>query len=95
VRQRQWTCRAAAAVLRRPWLTRAVVALLAHWPRLARPVVYHLNSRTTRPARVGGEPEAPSKGESGSPLLGASGSPSYLKHPRGRVFFDSLSPHAL
>jgi len=53
VRHRQWTCRAAAAVLRRPWLTRAVVALLAHWPRLARPVVYHLNSRTTRPAASG------------------------------------------
>jgi menaquinone-9 beta-reductase len=50
VRRRQLTCRAAAAVLRRPWLTHAVVALLAHWPRLACPIVYHLNSRTTRPA---------------------------------------------
>jgi flavin-dependent dehydrogenase len=45
--RRQLLCRAAAAVLRRPWLTRAAVALLAHLPRLARPIVYHLNYRAT------------------------------------------------
>ncbi len=49
VRRRQLLCRAAAAVLRRPWLTRGVVALLAHLPRLAGPIVYHLNNHPARP----------------------------------------------
>jgi flavin-dependent dehydrogenase len=53
VSRRQWICRVAAAILRRPWLTQAAIALLAHWPRLAGPIVYHLNSRTTRPAASG------------------------------------------
>jgi flavin-dependent dehydrogenase len=48
VGRRQWTCHAAAAVLRRPWLTRACVGVLSCWPRLAGPVIYHLNDRTTR-----------------------------------------------
>jgi flavin-dependent dehydrogenase len=47
VRRRQLTCHLAAAVLRRPWLTNTVVALLANWPRIARPIVYYLNRRTT------------------------------------------------
>jgi flavin-dependent dehydrogenase len=48
VGRRQWACRAAAAVLRRPWLTRACVGMVSRWPRLAGPVVYHLNGRRTR-----------------------------------------------
>src|SRR5438045_364829 len=32
-------------------------------------------------SEISGEPEAPSKGESGSPLLGASGSPAYYLPP--------------
>jgi flavin-dependent dehydrogenase len=53
VRRRQWTCRAAAAVLRRPSLTRAVLALLSRWPHLARPIVYHLHNRRAWPAAAG------------------------------------------
>ena len=37
VGRRQTVCRAAAAVLRRPWLTRLVVRLLAQAPVLAAP----------------------------------------------------------
>jgi flavin-dependent dehydrogenase len=40
--RRQHVCRAAAAVLRRPWLTKLVVRLLAHAPVLAGPVVRSL-----------------------------------------------------
>ena len=43
VGRRQYVCRAAAAVLRRPWLTRLVVRLLGHAPGLAGPVVRWLN----------------------------------------------------
>ncbi len=43
VGRRQTVCRTAAAVLRRPWLTRLVVRLLAHAPGLAAPVVRLLN----------------------------------------------------
>jgi menaquinone-9 beta-reductase len=42
---RQGVCRAAAAVLRRPWLTRTVVALLRLVPDLAVPVVRRLNRK--------------------------------------------------
>jgi menaquinone-9 beta-reductase len=44
VQRRQRICRVAASVLRRPWLTRAVIAILAHAPRLARPIVCQLNT---------------------------------------------------
>jgi flavin-dependent dehydrogenase len=47
VTARQGLCRAAAAVLRRPWLTRAVVGLLRLLPALAVPVVRRLH----RPSR--------------------------------------------
>ncbi len=43
VGRRQAVCRAAAAVLRRPWLTRLVVRLLVHAPALAGPVIRRLN----------------------------------------------------
>jgi 2-polyprenyl-6-methoxyphenol hydroxylase-like FAD-dependent oxidoreductase len=43
VTRRQSLCRMTAAVLRRPWLTKLVVALLSWLPGLARPVVAHLN----------------------------------------------------
>ena len=43
VGRRQTVCQAAAAVLRRPWLTRLVVRVLAHAPMLAAPVVRCLN----------------------------------------------------
>jgi flavin-dependent dehydrogenase len=43
VGRRQGVCRAAAAVLRRPWLTRLVVRLLGHAPALAGPVIRRLN----------------------------------------------------
>jgi flavin-dependent dehydrogenase len=45
VTQRQGLCRAAAAVLRRPWLTRSIVALLRLAPGLAGSVVRRLNAR--------------------------------------------------
>jgi flavin-dependent dehydrogenase len=41
----QLTCRAAAAVLRQPWLARWLIALLAKAPALARPVIRSLNTR--------------------------------------------------
>jgi flavin-dependent dehydrogenase len=41
--RRQHVCRAAAAVLRRPLLARALVRLLARAPALAIPVLRHLN----------------------------------------------------
>jgi flavin-dependent dehydrogenase len=44
VTQRQGICRTAAAVLRRPWLTKGVVALLQLAPGLAAPVVRRLNA---------------------------------------------------
>jgi flavin-dependent dehydrogenase len=44
---RRFTCRVAAAVLRRPWLVRGLVALLGHVPDLAVPVVRHLNGPHT------------------------------------------------
>jgi flavin-dependent dehydrogenase len=43
VSRRQIVCRAAAAVLRRPWLTRPVVRLLGQAPMLAAPVIACLN----------------------------------------------------
>jgi menaquinone-9 beta-reductase len=43
VGRRQTVCRAAAAVLRRPWLTRLMVRLLSQAPRLAVPVISRLN----------------------------------------------------
>jgi flavin-dependent dehydrogenase len=47
VSRRQAACRAAAAVLRRPLLTAAAVALLARFPALAGPFVRHLNRSST------------------------------------------------
>jgi 2-polyprenyl-6-methoxyphenol hydroxylase-like FAD-dependent oxidoreductase len=44
VTRRQFTCRAMAAVLRRPWLTRIVVGLLARLPALATPFVRAVNA---------------------------------------------------
>jgi menaquinone-9 beta-reductase len=41
--RRQYLCRAAAAVLRRPLLARALVRLLARVPALAAPLLRHLN----------------------------------------------------
>jgi flavin-dependent dehydrogenase len=49
VRSRQLTCRLAAGALRHPGITRAAVALLSHVPRLAWPIVYHLNAHVARP----------------------------------------------
>jgi flavin-dependent dehydrogenase len=43
VSRRQFTCRVAAAVLRRPWLARGLIGLLSHAPVLAVPVVRGLN----------------------------------------------------
>ena len=43
VTRRQTVCRAAAAVLRRPWLTRLTVRLLRQAPLLAAPVIGCLN----------------------------------------------------
>ena len=43
VGQRQGVCRAAAAVLRRPWLTRLAVRVLAQVPALAGPVIRSLD----------------------------------------------------
>ena len=43
VTRRQIACRLLAAVLRKPWLTTAVVAVLAHLPILAGPVIRYLN----------------------------------------------------
>jgi flavin-dependent dehydrogenase len=50
VRSRQLMCRLAAGALRHPRITHATVALLSHVPRLAWPIVYHLNAHVTRPA---------------------------------------------
>jgi flavin-dependent dehydrogenase len=47
VRRRQVLCRAAAAVLRRPWLTRVALEWIARWPRPAGRVVEHLNATTS------------------------------------------------
>jgi flavin-dependent dehydrogenase len=44
VERSQFACRAAAFVLRRPWLARTLVAVLAHAPSLARPFLRHLHS---------------------------------------------------
>ena len=46
VGRRQGLCRAAAAVLRRPWLTELAVRLLARVPALAGPVIRRLNRST-------------------------------------------------
>jgi flavin-dependent dehydrogenase len=46
VGRRQWTCRAVAALLRRPALTRLMVRALARLPALAAPVVGYLNRAT-------------------------------------------------
>jgi hypothetical protein len=43
VTRRQLACRALAAVLRRPWLTAALVAMLHHCPSLAAPVTRSLS----------------------------------------------------
>jgi flavin-dependent dehydrogenase len=43
VRQRQFACRVFAGLLRRPFLTRVLVGILAHAPFVARPVLRHLN----------------------------------------------------
>jgi flavin-dependent dehydrogenase len=43
--QRQYACRAAAAVLRHPLLARALIHLLARAPALARPFVRHLDRK--------------------------------------------------
>jgi menaquinone-9 beta-reductase len=43
VGRRQTVCRGAAAVLRRPWLTRLMVRLLNRAPMLAAPVIGCLN----------------------------------------------------
>jgi menaquinone-9 beta-reductase len=48
ITRRQGVCRLAAAVLRRPWLTRAAVALLRLAPALAAPVVRWLNAPVER-----------------------------------------------
>jgi menaquinone-9 beta-reductase len=45
VARRQLACRAASAVLRRPWLARALIRVLARLPALARPVVRHLHGQ--------------------------------------------------
>jgi flavin-dependent dehydrogenase len=50
VGRRQFVCRAAAAVLRRPWLAGALIRLLAVAPSLAAPVLALLN----RPAAAWG-----------------------------------------
>lgn len=47
VTHRQTLCRAASAVLRRPRLTAALVALLSWMPGLATPVLRHLNAHST------------------------------------------------
>jgi flavin-dependent dehydrogenase len=47
VRNRQFWCRAFAAILRRPWLARTAVELASAWPTLCHPIVERLN----RPAR--------------------------------------------
>ena len=43
LRRRQWTCKAVAALLRRPAASRAVIAALSIAPGLARPVVRGIN----------------------------------------------------
>jgi len=45
VTRRQWACRAAAFVLRRPALAAGLVALLSRLPAAAGPVVRYLNQR--------------------------------------------------
>jgi flavin-dependent dehydrogenase len=50
--RRQVVCRLAAAVLRRPWLTRAVCCGLAKVPGLAAPVVALLNRGSVAPGEV-------------------------------------------
>lgn len=50
VRSRQFMCRLAATALRHPRFTQAAVALLSQVPRLAWPIVYHLNAHVARPA---------------------------------------------
>ena len=47
VRDRQFWCRAFAAILRRPWLARTAVELASAWPVLCHPIVERLN----RPAQ--------------------------------------------
>jgi flavin-dependent dehydrogenase len=55
VTRRQFACRLLAAVLRRPWLTAAVVTVLARLPSLAVPVLHYLNDSNgvTRLPRAG------------------------------------------
>lgn len=48
VSRRQWTCRALASVLRRPYLIGTLIGLLARWPGLAAPVVRRLHQPVTR-----------------------------------------------
>ncbi|MBV9126354.1 MAG: NAD-binding protein, partial [Planctomycetes bacterium] len=43
VARHQWVCRRVAGVLRRPALTRALVAVLARAPALASPLIRYLN----------------------------------------------------
>ena len=47
IRRRQWNCRLAAGLLRRPRLTRAAVRVLAVTPQLARPAVRRISERST------------------------------------------------
>ncbi len=55
VTRRQVACRLLAGVLRRPWLTAAVVAVLSRLPSLADPVLHYLNDSNgvTRLPRAG------------------------------------------
>jgi flavin-dependent dehydrogenase len=62
VRRRQWVCRGAAVLLRRPWLVRCVVGLLSAAPILGAPVVALLNHPGVNVRR---EVIAASKGTSG------------------------------
>jgi flavin-dependent dehydrogenase len=43
IARRQGACRLVAGVLRRPWLTRGIIGVLAHAPGLASPLIGYLN----------------------------------------------------
>jgi flavin-dependent dehydrogenase len=58
VRRRQFACRAAAFVLRRPAWTAAAVRLLSLVPALAGPVIRHLNQAERGPTSAACAPSA-------------------------------------
>jgi flavin-dependent dehydrogenase len=53
VRSRRWGCRVVAAILRRPFLTRALIAASGRTPGLARPFVHHLTQPSPTRGRGG------------------------------------------